>query len=261
MHCLDDFSPCRRPACRSALARCDVRVKLIVAVAAILAVVVSTHLALPLVVLGACLVTLLAARMPLGEVAGRLAAPLAVAVLVCLLQGFMTGTTPAVAFDLGPWRLVATREGLANGALVGCRVMGSVSVILVLCLATPADRIFAALRWARVPRTWIEIGMLMYRYTFTLFEQGAAAVSAQKIRLGYAGVRRSLSSMGSLAGIVALRSIDQAERTHEAMVARGYQGSLPIPTLGALSRRDRWIIAATVTFIVSALLLAERCPL
>ena len=150
----------------------------------------------------------------------------------------MIGTTPLISFDVGPWQFILTKEGLLDGGLIASRVLGSVSVIVVLCMVTPAGGIFAALRWARLPRTWIELAMLMYRYIFTLFEQATSVLSAQKIRLGYAGLRRSLRSMGNLGGIVLLRSIDQAEKTHEAMVARGYEGLLPMPTPPALRRRD-----------------------
>ena len=87
----------------------------------------------------------------------------------------------------------------------------------------------AALRWASVPHTWIEIAMLMYRYLHILFEQAASVVSAQSVRLGYSGLRRSFQSLGSLAGMVILRSLDQAEKSHEAMMARGYRGRLPLP--------------------------------
>jgi cobalt/nickel transport system permease protein len=258
MHDLDDFCPCEEGS-GSRLARCDVRVKLILALAAILAVVLSTRAWLPLVVLAGSLAILLAVRTPRWMLAGRLAGPATVAVLVCLLQGFMTGRTPLFTLDLGPWRLVATREGLLSGAMVGLRVLGSVSVILVLCTETAAESLFAALRWARVPRVWVEIGVLMYRYTFTLLEQAVGVASAQKIRLGYAGLWRSLGSLGSLAGIVVLRSIDQAGRTHEAMVARGYHGSLPLGALPPLARRDRWIVAVGLATIASALWVAQRC--
>ena len=254
MHDLDELDEPRG----GALARCDARVKLVVAVAAILAVVASTRVGLPLGVLTCCLAVLIARRTPWRVVAGRLAAPVAAALFVVVLQGLMTGRTPLAAADLGPWRIAVTREGLLAGSLCGARVLGSFSVLLVLCLATSVEDLFAALRWARMPRTWIEIGTLMYRYTFTLFDQAMGVLTAQRIRLGYAGIRRSLGSLGSLAGVVALRSIDQAQRTHEAMVARGYHGLLPIPSLPPLSRRDRWIIVASVAVIASVTLLSER---
>ncbi|MGD0900502.1 MAG: cobalt ECF transporter T component CbiQ [Thermoguttaceae bacterium] len=237
--------------------RCDIRVQLIVALAAILAVVASTRLWLPLGAAVCSLGVLLASRMTARETAGRLAGPLVAAGLVFLLESFMTGTTPAWTMDLGVCRLVATEEGVWHGALLGSRVVGSVSILLVLCLATPAQRIFAALRWARVPRTWIEIGMLMHRYIFTLLDQAAAVFSAQTLRLGHAGAGRSLRSMGSLAGTVVLRSIDQAQRTHEAMVARGYQGSLWIPRLPSLGRRDVGMLLAGLAAVAVALAFGE----
>ena len=145
-----------------------------------------------------------------------------------------------------------------DGGLIASRVLGSVSVIVVLCMVTLAGDIFSALRWARLPRTWVELAMLMYRYIFTLFEQATSVLSAQKIRLGYAGLRRSLRSMGNLGGVVILRSIDQAERTHEAMVARGYEGLLPIPEPPVLSRRDLWLLGGCLAAIAAAYFLAER---
>jgi cobalt/nickel transport system permease protein len=256
MHHLDEWADShptdgRRPA------RCDVRVKLLLAVAAILAIVASTRVWLPLGAAACGLAFLAASRMRLGALAGRLATPLVVAVAVVLLEGFMTGTTPAATLELGPCRLVATQEGLQHGALVAARVLGSIGILLVLCRAAPAERIFAALGWARVPRTWLEIAMLMHRYTFTLFEVATAILAAQKIRLGHARLGRSVRSLGSLAGTVVLRSIEQAERTHEAMVVRGYQGSLPIPRLGSLAWRDLGMLAAGLAALAAALAASE----
>jgi cobalt/nickel transport system permease protein len=260
MHRILELLSIGRTPGRSPLARLDARVKLMVAVAAILAAVGSTRFALPLATLGVSLGLLAAFRAPWGATIYRLTAPLAVVAMVCLLRALMTGKTPLVSLPLGPWRLVVYREGLAGGGLIAARSLGSISVIVVLCTFTQAHEIFAALRWARVPRTWIEIAMLMLRSIFTLFEQAASVLSAQKARLGYAGYRRALVSLGSLAGIVMLRSIDQAGRTHEAMVARGYQGRLPVPALPPLTRTQRAVAAIAVGLIIAAFLLAERWP-
>ena len=258
MHDVDELCPGEESKAGGWLARCDVRVKLAVALAAILAVVMSTLAWLPLAALGCSLAILLAMRTRRRTLAGRFAGPAMVAALVCLLQGFMTGRTPVVTLHLGPWQASATREGLLSGGIIGLRVLGSMSVLFVVCASATADSVFAALRWAHVPRLWIEIAVLMYRYTFTLLEQAIGVASAQQIRLGYAGFWRSLGSLGSLAGIVALRSIDQAQRTHEAMVARGYHGSLPLGSLPPLARRDRWILCAGVAAIAAALWMAQR---
>jgi cobalt/nickel transport system permease protein len=240
--------------------RYDVRVKLIVALATVCAVVLSRRMGFPLLVLAGCLAWLAVSRVPLGRVLGRLLTPLGLAAVICLVRTFLTGTTPVATWDLGLFHLTASREGLAAGALIGGRVLASVAVVMTLCLRTPALEVFAALRWAGLPQTLLEIALLMYRYIFVLFEQAASIVSAQKARLGYANYGRSMRSLGSLAGIVILRSLDQAERSYEAMLARGYHGSLPTPSLPALRKRQVAITWVCLTLVMLGFFLAERWP-
>jgi cobalt/nickel transport system permease protein len=187
-----------------------------------------------------------------------LVAPPSAALLVATVRVFSSGTTVWFVWDLGPWQLTATREGLAAGLLIGSRVLGGVAVMLRLSGTMTFEELVAVLEWFRVPRTWLEISLLMYRYVFQFFEQGAEVVSAQKIRLGYAGVGSGLQSLGSLAGIVLLRSMEQAERTCEAMVARGGDGLIPLPTLPPATRKMWSHVALRATGIAGVFLLAER---
>lgn len=197
---------------------------------------------------------------PVRTLVCRLTGPLALAGLVCLVQTFMTGSTPWGSVELGPLRLTASREGFRAGVLVASRVLGSLGIVMFLCQGTAADELFAALVWARVPRTWIEIALLMYRYLHVLFAQAACVVAAQKVRLGYSGLRHSLRTAGNLAGIVVVRSLDQAERSHEAMLARGYEGVLPVPALPRMARWQLAVAATGVAVVLATYLLAERWP-
>lgn len=258
MHRPSELLSMGRSADDSPLARFDVRTRIIVALAAMVAVVMSTRPWLPLAVFALGAMYWIAVRESLRFALGRLAGPFALAALVWLWRALMTGGTPLGSLNLGPWRLIVTREGMLGGALIASRVLGSVSVFIILCNTTPAHRIESVLRWARLPRTWLEIAMLMHRYIFILLDQAVSVVSAQKIRLGYGTLRRALGSMSNLAGIVILRSLDQAEKSHQAMVARGYTGSLPIPSLPAMPGRDRRIASAGVAILTVAYLLAER---
>jgi cobalt/nickel transport system permease protein len=236
----------------------DVRVQLALALTTILAVVASTRAWLPALVVFASLIALAAVRVPPGSVLGRLAGPLGLAAVVCTLRAFTVGRTPWFSLHFGGLRLVATHEGLVDGLLIGLRVLASMGVVLVLGAAAPAHKLCAALRWARLPHALVEVAMLMYRYIFLLADDTAAVLSAQKVRLGYVSLRRSVASLGSLAGLVMLRSLDQADRTHEAMLARGYQGRLPLPSLPALRGRDLLLIAAAAAVIGLTYLAGER---
>ncbi len=227
---LDIFS-CRD----NAWTRVDARVKLIIALGAIIFILLSSRTALPLAFFIICTGAMFGLGMPPRLVLARLAGPLGIVLVLIALMAFTQGTTVLYSVQLNGFGLLLREEGLLKGMLAGSRVIGAVSVILLLGSVTPAHKIFASLRWGRVPDGWIEIALLMYRYIFCLLEHTAEAVEAQKVRLGYAGARRSLSSLGTLAGIVMLRSLDQARQTHEAMMVRGYRGCLtfgPLPSLG-----------------------------
>lgn len=253
----DPFSLHEMPDASGWLARLDVRVKLVVCLAMVAAVVASTGAGLPLVAAACALGILVASGTPLGMVAGRFAAPLGLVLVIGVIQSVMTEGTAAFSLGIGSWQVAVTHEGLRDAARVGSRVLGSLLAVLVLGLSTDAPELFAALRWMKMPRTLVEISMLMHRYLFLLGDQATSAVSAQRVRLGYARWSTSIQSMGSLAGVVLLRAFDQAQRTHEAMVARGFCGTLPLASLPAMSRKDRILTLVAVGGIALVYALAE----
>ncbi|NQT85261.1 cobalt ECF transporter T component CbiQ [bacterium] len=235
------------------LTRLDPRVKLLGALATILAVVLSKGAALPATALALGLAVLIGLRLPPKLLAVRMAAPMSIAAVVCVMRAFVDGSTPLFTVWLFGWELTATEEGAVQGLLMAGRVMASVSVMIALGVTTPAHKVFAALRWCRMPKGWVEIAMLMYRYIFALIDHVGDVFAAQRIRLGYVGARRSLRSMGTLMGSVLLRSMDQATRTHEAMRLRGYRGDLPtghLPRFGWRNGRrlGAYLLALTLAF-------------
>jgi len=241
----------------NALTRVDSRLKLVSALALLAAVLFSTRLALPLAVLLACLAAMLALRLPVRLTLLRLAAPALVVLILMLLQAFMHGATPLWTLTLAGCRFTATKEGVWQGVLLGARVLGAVSVMLLLSSVTPAHHLFHALRWLGVPRTWVEVALLMYRYIFVLLDEAADVATAQRVRLGYAGLSRSLSSLGVLSGTVIVRSLDQSVRTHEAMLLRGYKGSMPFGPLPALGWRKCLLLLLAPLLMAGLFCLAE----
>ncbi len=182
------------------LAGCDIRVRLIVALAAVVATVASTYIGFGLIALGCSLAGLAAVRTPPKVLMYRLMGPAAIAALVLLMQTFMTGATPMATIDLGFCRLTASREGFRAGALIASRVLGSFGIVMLLCQGASVAEILAALRWARVPRTWIEIAVLMYRYLHVFLEQSVCITAAQRVRLGYSGHAAIVSIAGEPGG-------------------------------------------------------------
>ena len=236
----------------NALTRIDPRVKLLIALAALIAVVTSARPVLPLAVFVLCLGTIAALRIPAKLVALRLAAPFSTVAILVVIPTFVTGPPPLFSLTLGGWTLTAKAEGLRQGLLLGARVLGALSIVLLLGIATPAHRIFQALRGFRISKEWVEIAILMYRYIFVLMDRAGDLAAAQRLRLGYTAPRRALASFTALAGATVVHSFEQAGRTHDAMRLRGYRGTMPFGPLPALGRRDRGLLALLLTVIAAA---------
>jgi len=237
--------------------RMDARAKMIIAGCVIIAVICSTKIWVPSIVFVGCVSAMLTIGIPAKLVLLRLAGPMGVVLVLVILQTFLTPGISVSEFHLFGRTFQATHEGLMRGGLLGSRVLGAVSVVVWLGSVTPAYKIFHGLRWFRVPEGWVEIALLIYRYIFALLDQTADVAAAQRVRLGYSGTRRSLRSLGVLAGTVVTRSLDQAMRTYEAMSLRGYNGSLPFAPLPAMSAGDRRSIAVALPMIVFSYLFLE----
>lgn len=76
-----------------------------------------------------------------------------------------------------------------------------------------------------MPHLMVELMELIYRFIFVLTETASRIRLAQESRLGYQ-LRRSLSSLGTLASMVFLRAWRKADRVYTALESRGYSGSL-----------------------------------
>ncbi len=238
-------------ACRdNILTGVDPRVKLVAALALILAVVFSTKVFLPLAVAVIGMMVMLALSIPPKLVLFRLAGPFGIVLVIVILQSFLTPGELILQIGLLGYHLLATHQGLWRGLLLGSKVIGAVSVVLLLSFTTPAYKIFHSLRWFRIPEGWVEMALLVYRYTFALLDHAADIAAAQRLRLGYSTLSRSLTSMGVLAGAVMARSLDQALRTYEAMVLRGCQGGLSLRPLPDMSRKNWQLVMVILPPIV-----------
>jgi cobalt/nickel transport system permease protein len=235
----------------------DPRVKLITAMAAaILAIQAKSPLFPALLFIGA-VAGAMAVSVPLRHVTIRFAAPTGMAIMTLLLKTFMTDGETLGAWSMGGIPLTATREGLYAGALISARVMGAVGALQLLSFVTPAHQVFRALAWMGAPKGWVEVAMMMYRFSFDIFERAADIGAAQRVRLGYSAAARSVSSAGTLAGAVALGAMEKAARVEEAMVARGYRGDIPYRALKPMACGEAMAIAGSALALALLFTLCE----
>jgi len=171
-------------------------------------------------VLGA--VTVLGAGIP-PERYLRVAAPalffLAVSTL-SLAVSLKIGATPS---DLS---LQLARTELPRVAQASGRSLGGLAALLFLALTTPLIDIIALLRRLRAPEILLDIMILCYRTLFVFSEAVRDTIRAQSARLGYAGMRLSLRSLGGLVANITIQIWQRSHALHLAAMARNNDGPL-----------------------------------
>ena len=141
---------------------------------------------------------------------------------------------------------------LQQASTLFCKAMGAVACMYFLTLNTPVTDVTMALEKLHVPRLLVELMELIYRFIFVLAETAANIRIAQESRLGYQGLRRSISSLGTLISMVFLRAWRKADRVYTALESRGYANHLT--TLSSGYRPGRWLYPATAGVALGQLL-------
>ncbi len=149
----------------------EARTKIAFTAVALVINLLSSTIYTPLGIAIFSLVTLLVIKIPIRLLLLRLSMPLIMAVIVLITQIFFYGATPLFTLSFWGLHLVGYEEGLARGFLIMWRVIGGVSLILLLSLSTPAHKLFLAANWFKVPKIFIELSLLTYRYIFVLMEE------------------------------------------------------------------------------------------
>jgi cobalt/nickel transport system permease protein len=230
------------------ISRIEARTKIVFVVLALVINLLSPSVYAPLAIAVFCLATLVAIKIPPRLLLLRLIMPLVMAAVVLVTQLFFYGTTPL--FTVPFLGVVGYEEGLFHGLLIMSRVIGGVSLILFLGMSTPAHKLLMAARWFRLPKVFVELSLLIYRYIFVLIEEAISIKDAQRVRLGYGNWRRGMKSVGTLGGILVLRAYDRAERVFTAMIARGYSGALSVSYSEQFGGKDFIAAAALSTVLV-----------
>ncbi len=159
----------------------------------------------------------------------------AIALPFCLLAGvsnlFFDRT---VALMLGN---VAISFGAFSFISILLKTYLCVMAALLLVATTPMRQLTDAMRALRVPRIFVTVFEMTYRYLGTLFEEAGALHTAYLLRSAQQkGVE--VRHMGSFVGSLLLRSFDRAERVYDAMKCRGYALQHAHAQKQVLGRRD-----------------------
>ena len=174
-------------------------------------------------------------------------------VVVPAMFSFITPGT--VVVPLGRWfghDVGLTSQGLTSAGLIVSRVATSISVVVLLTVTTPWTRLLGALRALAIPRMFIQVLGMAYRYLFHLLDSVTEMYTARKARTvgtdeGTASGRAFVSaSAGAMFG----KAHSLSTEVHMAMVARGYTGEARSIQVSRPAPRDLlWAVGCVVTAV------------
>lgn len=119
-----------------------------------------------------------------------------------------------------------TYQSLETSINLFFRALSAVSITYFLALSTPMVSFFESLYKLKLPKLFITLMELIYRYIFILIDEAAAMYKAQKLRLGYRNFKSSLLCVSSLAAMLFIRSYKRADFSYQALISRGYNGEI-----------------------------------
>lgn len=122
---------------------------------------------------------------------------------------------------------------------------------------TEAPDILAGFDRLRAPRLLTAIAGFMIRYLEVVVSELGRVRTAIAARLGNLSRRQEAATLASVAGTMFIRAYERGERIHQAMLARGYRGTIPPAATPALPAR--W--AGTVAWIAASWVVAAAAIL
>lgn len=241
---------------RPAAAQLDARVTLLCAAAFVVCEVATPIEQWPRFVAYALLIAIgiLACRVPIGWLAKRAAlmAPFVVAVAVPV---FLAPATEGDSLLLPIVGASVSRAAVLLLASVAVKGMLSVMTISLLIAVTGFQRMLRALQSLRVPRLFVTLMSFMWRYVGVLADEAARMMRARDSRGRPRELTRRARVAGHMAGSLFIRSYERAERVGQAMVARGYDGTVRLLLSAERLRAADLVLAGGLVAALAAIIL------
>lgn len=237
----------------SFLHRIDPRLRIVTA--AIFSCTVAVFEAFPalLTACGAALALLTLSGLDLREVRRRLAVVLGFLLLLWFLLPFTY--EGQIAWTIGP--LNVYWPGITLSARITLKSTAIIAVFTALAATIPISTLGQALARLRVPAKLVYLLLMCYRYIFVIEQEYQRLRTAMKIRGFRPGTSlHTYRSYAYLVGMLFVRAASRAERVHQAMCCRGFNGRFHSLALFPPHAVNRWF-AVSATSVMIALLVLE----
>ena len=199
-------------------------------------------------------------KTPMDHIAELLTIPLLFLLVSCLviLLEILREPVGLCQLRFGNHWLCITESSLHRAVTLFFQAMGAVCCLYFLSSTTPMPQLIEVLRRCHVPELIIELMYLIYRYLFVLLDVQQKLTTAASARLGYAGVRRSISTAGRVSGALLAASFRRSNRCFDAMESRGYDGRLAFLSYAPRLQIKHLLAACAYVAVLLGLILVRK---
>jgi cobalt/nickel transport system permease protein len=225
----------------------DPRVKIVVVFLYSVVVAMASRFQVLLWALTLSIGVVILARVPLTQLFKRL---LPVNLLVVFLWLFLPFTFAGEPlFSMGT--LIVTREGVLYATAISIKSNAMMLLLIALAASTPIFTLGHAMHEIGIPKRLVHLFFFTYRYIHVMQREYHRMVSSIKIR-GFtpANNLHTYKTVAYMVGMLLVKSLDRAQRVHNAMLCRGFRGNLYSLSTFSIKGRDIVSLVLMLTAIV-----------
>lgn len=233
----------------------DPRVKIVATVVLLVTAGLVRSIPVLVTIYAAALALAAASRLPLGFFIKRVWLFIPIFTGIIVIPAMFSFITPGnIVLPLWTWhghQVGLTQQGLTSAGLLVMRVACSVSLVVLLTLTTPWTKLLAGLRALFIPKIFILIIGMAYRYIFLLLNSVTDMYIARKARsVGNerSDVKEEQRFVAATAGALFGKAHALSEEVHMAMVSRGYSGDAKSLQAPAIRTGDVVFLVGVVLF-------------
>jgi cobalt/nickel transport system permease protein len=137
-----------------------------------------------------------------------------------------------------------------SGLMLQLMILTRSSILLLglifLNLSTPFNHLLSALRWYRIPVSFINLLSYVYRFIFIFIDEMERLFICWQSRHIVLSLNKRFYYLANLIGALFIRAIERSENVYIAMKSRGYSGKIFVTKVQTIRLVD---ILFLLTFI------------
>jgi cobalt/nickel transport system permease protein len=175
------------------------------------------------------MITVFKGKIPLKTYIKLMSLPLAFLIMGVLTIAInVVGTSEGLilSFSIFNIKLGCTYDSILTATRLFLKSIASVSCLYFLTLTTPVFEILSIIKKLKVPKLFVELMGLIYRFIFVLLDTANMIYISQNSRLGYSTLKMGFSSLGKLITTLFISAYKRSQDIYDAMESRCYDGDI-----------------------------------